>query len=183
MRQLTSSSLSTPLQPQEIIPLLKGTIVTGNEESCPATHIWQRTNDTDCIMVTMQTYTWYQRLKKPSWAPPSYLFGVVWSVLYVIIATSFGFVAFHALSNKITLIIALPFFLNVIFNLLFTPAQFGLRNNYLAAADIILVLVTLIWAMAAIWPFHPWVALVNIPYLLWVGFATILQLNITYLNR
>lgn len=131
----------------------------------------------------MNTYEWYQQLKKPAWAPPSFLFGIVWSVLYAIIAVSFGFVAIQALSTRLPLIIALPFLLNIIFNLLFTPLQFGLRNNLLAAVDIILVVVTLVWAMAVIWPIYPWVGVVNIPYLLWGLYATFLQLNITFLNN
>ena len=78
--------------------------------------------------------------------------------------------------------IALPFILNLIFNFAFTPLQFGLKNNILAAIDIVLVLGTLIWAMAAIYPRARWIAFMQIPYLLWVLFATVLQLNITYLN-
>ena len=74
------------------------------------------------------------------------------------------------------------FILNLIFNFAFTPLQFGLKNNLLAAADILLVLATLIWAMVAIYPHTRWIALANVPYLLWVIFATILQLTITYLN-
>jgi tryptophan-rich sensory protein len=58
-----------------------------------------------------------------------------------------------------------------------------LRNNLLASADILLILGTLIWLFVAIYPHAKWVALVNIPYLLWVSFATLLQLTITYLNR
>jgi len=81
--------------------------------------------------------------------------------------------------------VALPFALNLIFNFTFTPLQFGLQNNLLAAADILLVLGTLIWALAAVWHRAPrlrWVVYVNVPYLLWVSFATSLQLTITYLN-
>jgi len=79
--------------------------------------------------------------------------------------------------------VALPFLLNLIFNFAFTPIQFGLKNNYLAALDILLVLATLIWAMAVIYPHARWIAYIQIPYLLWVSFATVLQLTITYLNR
>jgi len=82
--------------------------------------------------------------------------------------------------------VALPFALNLIFNFAFTPLQFGLKNNLLAAVDILLVLGTLIWALAALWYAAPalrWVVYVNTPYLLWVSFATVLQLTITYLNR
>lgn len=131
----------------------------------------------------MQTQTWYRELIKPSWAPPSWLFGPVWSVLYVIIFISFGTVFYKVLNKQIPFIVALPFILNIIFNLLFSPIQFGLQNNYLAALDIILVLGTLIWAMIVIYPYAKWIALVNIPYLLWVSFATVLQFVITYLNR
>ncbi len=79
--------------------------------------------------------------------------------------------------------VALPFILNIIFNLAFSPIQFTLQNNFLAALDILLVLVTLIWAMVAIYPHAPWITYIQIPYLLWVSFATVLQLTITYLNR
>jgi len=81
--------------------------------------------------------------------------------------------------------VALPFALNLIFNFAFTPLQFGLQNNLLAAVDILLVLGTLIWALAAVWRRTPslrWVVYANIPYLLWVSFAIVLQLTITYLN-
>jgi len=125
---------------------------------------------------------WYQSLIKPSWAPPSWIFGPVWSVLYTIIILSFAYVGNLFLQKKISFIVFLPFILNFVFNLLFTTFQFGLRNNLLAAIDIFLVLATLIWALVAIWPYARWVAYVNIPYLLWVAFATILQFNITYLN-
>lgn len=130
----------------------------------------------------MNTYTWYQTLIKPSWAPPSWLFGPVWTVLYAIITVSFGTVFYKAFTGKIPWIVALPFALNLAFNFAFTPIQFGLQSNYLAAVDILLVLGTLIWALVAIWPHLRWVVYANIPYLLWVIFATVLQLTITYLN-
>jgi tryptophan-rich sensory protein len=131
----------------------------------------------------MQTQTWYSTLIKPSWAPPSWLFGPVWSVLYIIIFISFGSVFLKVFNRQISALVALPFILNIIFNLLFSPIQFGLQNNYLAALDIILVLGTLIWAMIVIYPHAKWIALINIPYLLWVSFATVLQFTITFLNR
>lgn len=134
----------------------------------------------------MNTYTWYQTLIKPSWSPPSWLFGPVWAVLYAIIAVTFGTVFYKAFTKEIPWMVALPFVLNLMFNFAFTPIQFGLKNNLLASVDILLVVGTLIWALYALWHASPdlrWVVYLNIPYLVWGVFATCLQLTITYLNK
>ena len=131
----------------------------------------------------MNNFTEYAALIKPTWSPPSWLFGPVWTVLYVGIALSFGRVFFLAWQGRVSFLVALPFILNLVFNFAFTPIQFGLKNNYLAALDILLVLGTLVWAMVAIFPHSRMLAYAQIPYLLWVSFATVLQLTITYLNR
>ena len=122
------------------------------------------------------------QLRKPDWAPPGWVFGPVWSFLYLIIAISFGYVFYLAFKKKIPGRITVPFILNLVFNFAFTPLQFGLRSNILAAIDVVLVLLTLIWSLVRIRPLLPWVALVNLPYLLWVSFATVLQLTITWMN-
>ena len=126
---------------------------------------------------------WYAQLIKPFFAPPASVFGPVWTVLYILIAISFGYVLWKTLKRRLPFAVLLPFMLNLIFNAAYTPIQFGLKNNMLASVDILLVLGTLIWALAAIWRRVRWVAYVNIPYLLWVMFATVLQLSITWLNR
>ena len=126
---------------------------------------------------------WYQTLIRPTWSPPSWIFGPVWSFLYTIIIVSYGTVFYKIYTKELPPSIALPFILNLIFNLSFTYFQFGIKNNLLASIDIILVFITLIWALFTIYPYIKWVALINIPYLLWVSFATVLQLTITYLNR
>ncbi len=131
----------------------------------------------------MNTFNWYSQLIKPSWSPPSSVFGPVWTFLYILIAVSFGKIFLLFAQKQIPFIIVLPFILNLVFNFAFTPVQFGLKNNYLATIDIILVLITLIWAMVSIYPFVKWITFIQIPYLLWVLFATVLQLTITYLNR
>ena len=125
---------------------------------------------------------WYSLLIKPSWSPPAWLFGPVWTLLYLLIAISFGRVFLLAYQKKIAFIIVLPFILNLIFNFAFTPLQFGAKNLVLASVDILLVLITLIWGMTAIYPYMKWITFIQIPYLLWVSFASVLQLTITYLN-
>lgn len=126
---------------------------------------------------------WYAQLIKPAWAPPTWLFGPVWTVLYLIIALTYGSVFYKVATKQLPVAIAIPFILNLVFNFAFTPIQFGLKNNVLASVDIILVVGTLIWTFIVIWPHMRLVVYANIPYLLWGSFATILQLTITYLNK
>ena len=131
----------------------------------------------------MNTYNWYSQLIKPTWSPPSWIFGPVWTFLYVLIVISFSKVFIMAWQKQIPWLVALPFILNLIFNIAFTPLQFGLKNNLLAAADILLILITLVWAIVAIYPYVHWLSYIQGPYLLWVMIATTLQLSITYLNK
>lgn len=130
----------------------------------------------------MNDYPEYMQLIKPDWAPPSFLFGPVWTFLYITIAITFATVFWNVWKKKWPKSLLAPYILNLIFNLSFTPLQFGLKSNLLAAVDILLVLATLIWAMWVIWPKARWITYTLIPYLLWVSFATVLQLTITYLN-
>lgn len=127
-------------------------------------------------------YHLYEMFIKPFWAPPAWIFKPVWSILYIIITISFGFVFYKVAKRKISWKIALPFVLNLFCNLIFVPIQFKLQSNLLSSLDISIVLVTLAWSLVAIWPKSRWVSIVNIPYLIWVLFATALQLSISYLN-
>lgn len=79
-------------------------------------------------------------------------------------------------------LVALPFAINLVANLIFTPIQFGMRNLPLASVDILIVLGTIVWMIVAIWPHYRWVALAQLPYLIWVATATVLQLSITAMN-
>lgn len=125
---------------------------------------------------------WYQQLNKPTWAPKEQVFGIVWSLLYPIIIGVNIFVTLQFIRHKLPLWAVLPFWLNVGFNIIFTPIQFGLKNNALAFACILAVLLTIGWAMVAVWPHYKWVTLAFVPYLIWVSIATVLQFQIMIKN-
>lgn len=130
----------------------------------------------------MDWTVWYDSLAKPSWTPAPATIGTIWTILYPIIAISFGFVFVQAARGRLPWIVALPFGINLIANLLFTPIQFGLRSLPLASLDILIVWGSILWMMGAIWARARWVALAQIPYLVWVSIATVLQLSITAMN-
>ena len=131
----------------------------------------------------MEWRAWYDSLWKPDWTPASSTIGLVWQILYPIIAVTFGFVFVQAFRKKLPWKVALPFAINLAANLVFTPIQFGLRDLWLAAADILIVWLTIPWMMTAVWRHYRWVALAQIPYFIWVSIATVLQLSITFGNR
>lgn len=125
---------------------------------------------------------WYNRLEKPSWTPAPATIGMIWQILYPIIIVTFGFVFVQAMRKKQPWQVALPFAINLGANLIFTPIQFRMRNLPLAAADILIVWVTIIWMAVVVWKPYRWVSLAQIPYFVWVSLATVLQLSITVIN-
>jgi translocator protein len=131
----------------------------------------------------MDTRQWYEQLKKPEWSPQPEFFGQVWSVIYPIIFGVNIYVVYLLSKGKITWVVALPFWLNLFFNLVYTPIQFGLRNQLVSSFVILLVLVTIIWSMIAIYTHSKWVTLAYVPYLVWVSIASVLQVSLWWLNR
>lgn len=130
----------------------------------------------------MEWIDWYNSLAKPSWTPAPATIGTIWQILYPIIVVTFLFVFVQAIRGKVSWWIALPFAINLVANLIFTPIQFGWRNLPLASVDILVVLVTIVWMIVVIWPHYRWVALAQVPYLVWGSIATVLQLSITAMN-
>lgn len=126
---------------------------------------------------------WYLELSKPAWTPAPETIGLVWSILYPIIVLSFAFVVWKVTRGEMERVILWVFLANLVVNLLFTPIQFGLQNLPLAAIDILMVLSTIVWLIVLLFPKWPFLALLQLPYLLWVSIATVLQLSITWMNR
>ena len=126
---------------------------------------------------------WYNALAKPSFTPSAATIGLIWTILYPIIASSFGFVFLQVFCGKVPRMVAVPFAINLLANLLFMPIFSGLRNVPLAAVDIVIVWATIIWTMLAIWRHYRWVAVAQVPYFVWVSIATVLQMGITWMNR
>ena len=123
---------------------------------------------------------WYVALQKPSWTPPDWLFGPVWSVLYIAIAVA-GWSVWRSKAVSVTKPILL-WLLQVILNGLWSWLFFGLRRPELALIDIIALLITICCFIATANGTSRVAAWLFVPYALWVGFATALNFAIWQLN-
>ena len=130
----------------------------------------------------MDWMSWYDSLAKPTWTPSPSVIGTIWTILYPIIVVSFGFVFVQAFRRKLPPRVVLPFAINLVTNLLFTPIMFELRNLPLATLDILIVWGTIIWSVVAIRRTYPWVAWAQLPYFIWVSIATTLEISILVMN-
>lgn len=125
--------------------------------------------------------TWYPTLVKPSWNPPSWLFGPVWSVLYFLMAIAAWRVWLRRDQPGASLVLRIWFAqlaLNALWSLLF----FGLRSPGAALAEIGLLWLTLTWLQLQFLRHDRLAALLWAPYLAWVTFAAWLNLTIWRLN-
>lgn len=132
-----------------------------------------------CSLNSQEQYTTWL---KPSWAPDTWVFGTVWSILYTIIAIVMIVLIVKIVKKKLPWTLIIPFGLNILFNAVFTYIQFWLGSFQLAFIDILLVLITIIWSMIAVWKHQKWMTIAYIPYLVRVSIATVLQYQTMMLN-
>lgn len=125
---------------------------------------------------------WYDNLNKPAWTPGGDVISTIWTILYPIIFITYGIVFYKIYKKKIPKKFIWPFLINLGANFLFTPILFGLKNLPLSTADILIVWVTIILTIKILWKKEKTLALLQVPYLIWVSIATYLQISITLLN-
>lgn len=123
---------------------------------------------------------WYAELAKPAFNPPREIFGPVWTTLYVLMAIAFYKVWKRALPEEKDYQIA--FFAQIGLNFLWSVAFFGMRSPWLGVAVILTLLATICTMMTFYARYNRVAVWLTIPYLLWVGFATLLNLSIALMN-
>jgi tryptophan-rich sensory protein len=124
--------------------------------------------------------TWYVTLNKPFFNPPNYLFGPVWTVLYLMMGISLGMIinAKHSNKNKSLIIFSIQLVLNFFWSVIF----FSLQSPGWAAIEIITLWLSIIYMIRNFYKINKWAGLLQIPYLLWVTFASVLNISIYVLN-
>ena len=132
-------------------------------------------------MASANAGDFYQSLARPSWAPPSWLFGPVWSVLYLLIGIAAWLVwkkaGFRGARGALTLFLA-----QLLANALWTWIFFVWRQGALAFAEILLLWVMIAATAALFWRVERWAGLLLLPYLAWVSYATALTYAIWQRN-
>ena len=126
--------------------------------------------------------TWYETLQRPKLTPPDWVFGPVWTVLYVMIAVSI-FLFIRKYKNENGYVIYALVVLHLIFNFSWTGIFFGLKAPGLALIDILLLDISLMLMTRYFWQTDVVSSILLWPYLIWVLFATYLNASFYILNR
>ncbi len=125
---------------------------------------------------------WYAQLNKPTWNPPNWIFGPVWTALYTMMAVAAWLVwcrgGFATQRGPLGW-----FLLQLLLNAAWSPLFFGLHNPGLAFAEILLLWFAILGTMVAFWRVQRLANLLLIPYLAWVTFAAFLNFTLWQLNR
>jgi translocator protein len=121
---------------------------------------------------------WYQSLNKPPFTPPNWLFGPVWTTLYILIAIA-GWRTFRAGANTVPMRF---WYAQMALNWLWSPLWFGLHWTWPAFVVIVLIFAAIIGFIASSWNRDRVSALLFVPYALWVGFASVLNFSVAVLN-
>jgi benzodiazapine receptor len=127
--------------------------------------------------------TWYAGLIKPSFNPPSWIFGPVWTALYALMGLSLYLILSYGLKKKGVKTAINLFTLQLIANILWSIIFFGMKNIRLALIEIIVLLVLVLLTMLKFYKINKEAVYLLIPYFLWGSFATFLTYSIWILNK
>jgi len=125
--------------------------------------------------------TWYVYLNKPSFSPPNWLFGPVWTILYFLMACSLYLIWKSKPSLQKGFAEKL-FYVQLLLNAAWSIIFFGLQNPLIAFIEIIILWVLILMCIIATNRLHKRAGFLLVPYLLWVSFASLLNLAIVVLN-
>jgi tryptophan-rich sensory protein len=125
---------------------------------------------------------WYQNLTRPALNPPGWVFGPVWTLLYLLMGVALFLVWSRVGEPGVNLAVGV-FALQLVLNALWTPAFFGMQSPWMGLLVIVPLLALIAFSTALFWRIRPLAGILLLPYLGWVGFATYLNYAIWWLNR
>lgn len=125
--------------------------------------------------------SWFEYLNKPFFNPPNYVFGPVWTVLYILMGVSLFLIwrSEATTKKKALFVFGLQLFLNFWWSILF----FCFHLIFVSIVDILFLWACIIWMIVLFKKIHPLAAYLQIPYFAWVSFASLLDISIWIMNR
>ncbi len=135
------------------------------------------------LLSNTQNNIWYDTIAKPFWKPPAYLFGLVWTVLYFLIGISLWLVWKSSVYEPKKLQALLFFAFQLFFNFWWTILLFKFHSPLAAFADILLMIVLIVFTIFRFAEISKTAAWLLVPYISWVCFATILNYSLWNLNQ
>ena len=132
------------------------------------------------VFTSSSVTTWYPTLTKPNFSPPGWIFAPVWITLYFLMGVSLYLIWINKAKDngKSLILFAIQLILNVLWSFMF----FGLKSPLYGLIDILILLVAIILTILFSYKISVLAAILLVPYLVWVSFATILNYNIFLLN-
>ncbi len=125
---------------------------------------------------------WYRALRKPSWQPPDWAFGPAWTLILGLAAWS-GALAWEAAPDTAGRVLVVGLFAaNALFHFLWSPLFFRLKRPDWALFEVVFLWLSCLALIIGLAGFSTWASLLIVPYLLWVSFASWLNLAIVRLN-
>ncbi len=121
---------------------------------------------------------WYSQIIQPSFSPPSWVFGPVWTTLYFLMSLAIWLFWINFKNKKVLYI----YFVHIFFNAIWSIIFFGFHQIFLALLNLIIILIFIIWLMNIYYKTYRLSFLLMLPYLLWSTYALILNGSIFYLN-
>jgi benzodiazapine receptor len=134
------------------------------------------------IFTTSAISTWYNSLEKPSFAPPNWVFGPVWTTLYTLMGISAYLVWRQGIHNSQVKTALIIFGVQLFLNAIWSPIFFGLRALFGALVVIVILWIAILLTIFAFYKISTVAAVLLIPYILWVSLATILNYSLWVLN-
>lgn len=125
---------------------------------------------------------WYNTLIKPSFNPPAWIFGPVWTILYTMMGVALFIIWTTKSKQKEKPAAILIFFLQLSLNTLWSPIFFGAQSPFMGLIIIILLWITILMTIIKFFKVSKVAGGLLVPYFLWVSFATILNFSIWQLN-
>lgn len=127
--------------------------------------------------------TWYATLVKPSFSPPNYLFGPVWTILYILMGISLYLIWKKGTKTQKVREALMIFGLQLFLNAVWSPIFFGARNLFVALIVIIFMWYFILKTILSFGKINKTASYLLYPYLAWVSFASILNFSVWMLNK